>query len=193
MHYLLFPYTVGCIYEGSSTDYLRFTTKDIDDFLIRLYDAMDAHVKDLNNALLLELKNMSFEDEIFLLSDFFYYDETDGKWSYYEPSYFELPQSDGLETFIVEVTIGDGCSYSLPSYHFVFASSKDEVVKELHEAYRNMINDKEKKSIEIGNVDFTQDDLIFYEEVSVSQYKKEYKGIYNTPDVYTVNEFFYIQ
>lgn len=45
MHYLLFPYTIGCIYEGCSTDYLRFTTEDVDDFLIRLYDAMDEHVK----------------------------------------------------------------------------------------------------------------------------------------------------
>lgn len=190
MHYLLFPYTIGCIYEGCSTDYLRFTAEDVDDFLIRLYDAMDEHVKKLNlNPI--DLKDMSFEGENFPLNEFFYVDEE--TWTYHEPSYFELPQLNGLETFIVELTVGDGCTYSLPSYNFVFASSKKEVEEKLYEAFTHMMKDKEIKAIEVGNVDFTHNDLVFYEEVSVSKYKREYKGIYNTPEVYTVNEFFHFK
>lgn len=190
MHYLLFPYTIGCIYEGCSTDYLRFTTEDVDDFLIRLYDAMDEHTKKLNlNSV--PLNDMSFEGEDFPLNEFFYLDEE--TWMYHEPSYFELPQLNGFETFVVELTVGDGFTYSLPSYNFVFASSKKEVEKKLYDAFTCMMKDKEIKSIEVGNVDFTHNDLIFYEEVSVSKYKREYKGIYNTPEVYTVSEFFHLK
>ncbi len=188
MHYLLFPYNVGCIYEGCSTDYVRVITEDTEEYCIRWYCAACEYADKLNSTKE-NAEDFIFEGEDFPINEFFSYDSDTGMWEAIEPYYKEMPKVEGLETYVVEYTVGDNISYSLSSYEFVFAKSKEDVKNALKIAYNALLENPELDTVDICGTDFSRSDILRYEEVTVSKYKKEFKAFYNIEDVYTDKEF----
>ncbi len=188
MLYLLFPYNIGCIYEGCSTEYVRVITDNADEYCIRWFCAACDYAEMLNKSNKCA-EDFIFEGEEFPVNEFFSYDSDSGLWEANEPYYNEMPKVDGLNTFVVEYTVGDNCSYSLSAYEFVFAKDKEEVKLALKSAYNSLIAQSDLNVVDVCGTDFTRSSLVSYEEVSVSKYKKELKAFYNVGDVYTDKEF----
>lgn len=188
MRYLLFPYTVGCIYEGCSTDYIRVVTEDAEEYCIRWFCAACEYADKLNAARA-PAEDFMFEGEEFPINEFFSYDSDTGLWEANEPYYMEMPRVDGLETFVVEYTVGDDITYSLSEYEFVFAKTKEEVKAALKAAYEAFRTQPELKVFDVCGTDFRSYDVLRYVEVSVSKYKKEMEPYYNIDEVYTDKEF----
>jgi hypothetical protein len=101
----------------------------------------------------------------------------------------EMPKVEGLETFVVEYTVGDDMTYSLSEYEFVFAKSKEEVKEGLRAAYEAFRIQPELGVFDVCGTDFRSSDVLRYVEVTVSKHKKEMKAFYNIDEVYTDKEF----
>lgn len=162
MHYLLLPFMVGSIYEGSSTEYLRFVVQDVEDFKTRLFCAMDDYIQELNQKRC-DYSQFSFEGQAFPEQGFFFYNIIDDLWSCHEPELIELSSKEGMDCFIVESTIGDGCSYSFPCYKMVWAENKAVVEAELEKAYAAFRSDKRLRSYSVLGTDFEADEVVGYE------------------------------
>lgn len=185
MHYLLLPFMVGSIYEGSSTEYLRFVVKDVEDFKTRLFCAMDDYIQELNQKRC-GYSQFSFDGEKFPEQGFFFYNIIDDLWSCHEPELIELSSKEGLNCFVVESTIGDGCSYSFPCYKMVWAENKAVVEAELEKAYATFRSDKRLRSYSVLGTDFEADEMVGsdYQESGLTKY-------YNTIEsVSSLEEFF---
>lgn len=187
MHYLLLPFMVGSIYEGSSTEYLRFIAQDAEDFKTRLFCAMDDYVQDLNQKRC-GYSQFSFEGQEFPEQGFFFYDIIDDLWSCHEPELIELASKESLDCFIVETTIGDGCSYSFPCYKMVWADSRAAVEAELDKAYTAFRADGKLSSYSVLGTDFEVDELVGCERYYGKDRDVQY---FNTLDsVCSLEEFF---
>lgn len=113
----------------------------------------------------------------------FSYDKESKKWSYYEPDVEEYP---GEDYYVVELR-----RYGYSHYHFLKASSKEELQNIFENAYEVFVSKTLKADIEISSENFDCSDLIDTDVV----YNKNgrvsgYKSYSTFENVYTREEWF---
>lgn len=183
MKYIMFPYFVGCMYEGGATEYLKVKTSDPDKFVIELIDKLEKFASVLNDRTIphpdLIIEGVKVPYEAFL-----HYDGKKEKWICEDPNMEEYLFDD---VFVVELR-GHGYGH----YHFLKANSKEELIASFEKAYSIFVSGETKEDkINIAGEKFSKHDLV-YDETRYDQKGRKLADLQypNFECVYTREEWF---